>query len=104
MVGKSNDFLFFRFKAHLGTAKNDDQFRPDALERGHHLCGFRNVPDVHAQTDDARILRQHDLGDIERALVNVEFEQDGPIPQLTKIGKQIAQSQGGVDIFRVKCG
>ena len=74
----------------------------DTLQRRDHLGGFRDVPDVYAQANDARILREHDLCNVERALVDVEFQQLGAIPQFTQVGEQIAQSEGSVDIFRVQ--
>ena len=61
-----------------------------------------DVPDVNAEADDPRLMREQLLSDFERALVDVELRDRRALAQLPEIGQQVAQAEGGVDVFGVE--
>ncbi len=96
--------LRFRFVTDLRSAENDLDVRSEPFDGGDNFRGRRDVPDVNAEADDFRLVRQQHLRDVERALVDVEFHQRRAGPQLAKIGEQVAQAKRGMNIFRVERG
>jgi hypothetical protein len=104
MVGKLDDCLIVRFAAHLRPAEDDFNFRPDVLDGGDDFRRQIDVPDVNAEADDFRIVREQNLRDVERTLVDVKFGEAGAGLQFAEIGQQIAKAKRGVDELRVERG
>ena len=104
MVGKLDDFLFLGFVTDFRPAEDDFDFRPDAFDGGDDFGGWLDVPDVNAEAEDFWILRQQNLRDVERALVDVEFGEAGARLEFAEIGQQITEAERGVDEFRVERG
>ena len=104
MVGELDNFLSFRFVTDLRPAEDDFDFRPEAFDGGDDFGGRLDVPDINAKADDFRIVRQQHFRDVERALVDVEFDEAGARLQFAEVGQQIAQPERGMDVFRVERG
>jgi hypothetical protein len=75
VIRQADDFLRLRFVADFRPAQDHNEFRSHPLERSHHFCRGRDIPNVNAQTDDTRILRQQNFRDVHGSLVDVEFQQ-----------------------------
>ena len=104
MVGKLDDLLLLRFVADFRSAEDDFDFRPDAFDGGDDFGRLLDVPDINAEADDFRVLREEDFRDVERALVDVEFGETGARFQLAEVGQQITEAKRGVDELRVERG
>ena len=104
VIRQTDNFLLLDFITHFRPAENDDKFRSNAFEKGDDLGGFRDVPNINAQTDDFRLARQDGFGDIGGPLLEVKFQQTGLGAQGAEIGHQVAQPEGGVDIPCVQSG
>ena len=66
---------------------------------------LRHVPDVDAEADDLRVLREDGFEDVDGALVDVEFEDRRAVAEAAaEVGEQVAQAEGGVGVFGVEGG
>jgi len=100
-TGRMHNRLLVGFITHLRTPHHDDQLRTQPPQRRRHLRGLRRVPNVNTQTDNARFPGQDRFDDVQRTLVDVEFHQARPPPQLAEIRQKIPQPKGGVDVLGV---
>ncbi len=87
MVGELDNGLSFRFVADFRAAENNFDFRTDALDGGDDFGGLFDVPDINAEADDFRFAREQHFGDVERTLVDVEFDETGARFQFTEVGE-----------------
>ena len=90
VVGQLHNGLFLPFVTDFRAAQHDEQIRSHPLEQGDDLGGLRHVPDVDAETDDARLFGQQRFGDVQRALGDDEFAEGGVGLQLAQVGVQVA--------------
>ena len=104
MVRELHDGLGFRLVTDLRSAKDDFDLGPHPPDHGQHFRRGFHVPDIYAQADDFRVLRQQRLGDVQRPLVDVKFRQRGTTPERPEVGHEIAQPKGRMDILRVERG
>ncbi len=92
------------FVAHLGAAEHDDDFGSDRLEHRDQLRRRLRVPDVDAEADDARRLREDLLGDVGGPVLDVELDDRAVLAQVAEVGAEATQPEGCVDPLRVQCG
>lgn len=104
MIGESHDGLAFRFIRDLRAAKNDFDVWTQSFQQGYDLGGLLNIPNIDAKADDARLTGQQGLDDLQRLLVDDEFEHAGAITQLPEVRHEVAEPEGGVNVFRVERG
>ena len=104
VVGELDDGLIFSFITDFRAAEDDYDFRPQPFDGGDDFRGRRDVPDINAEADDFRLVRQNHFRDVERALVDVEFHERCAGSQVAEVGEQIAQAERGMDVFRVERG
>ena len=104
MISQLNNGLIFGFVTDFRAAEDDFDVGSDALDGGDDFGGWLDVPDVDAEADDFGVARQQGFRDVERALVDVELGKAGARLELAQIGQQIAQTERGMDIFRVERG
>ena len=104
VIGQRTDALIRGFVADLGAADNHRHLRRDALEDGDHARGVLDVPDVDAETDDARGVGQQPLGDVGRAVAEHEFADAARLAQRAQVRAQAAQAQRGVHMAGVEGG
>jgi hypothetical protein len=64
--------------------------------------GGAGVPDVHAESEEARVRLEQRLGDVEGALIDVELEDRGPRSQLPEVGDEATHPEGGVQGFALR--
>jgi hypothetical protein len=103
MVGLLHDGLSFNLVADFRTTQDDFDLRADAFESSNEFGGRCDVPDVNAEAYYFWVLGKKDFGDVDGALVDVEFEQAGAGSQRPKIGQQIAKAEGGMNVFGIQC-
>ena len=103
MVGEGNNFLPLRLVRNLGTAEHDAELRRDALEHGDDFRGFHDVPNINAKADDERLAGEDAFDDFERALVDVELGKLCAFAQVAHVRQEVAEAEGGVDVFGVEC-
>ena len=101
-IGQLEKWLFLPLVADFGAAQHDDEIGPHPLEQCDDLGGFRDVPDIDAEADDARLFGQQRFGDVQRALRDDEFPDGGIRLQLAHIRQQIAQAKRGMEIAGVQ--
>ena len=104
VVRQTNNGLGLSFVADLGTAENDREIRAEPPQCEKYFVRLGHVPDVNSETDNARLVRQQYLHNVEWALIDVELNEAGPGSQLAEIRKQVTQSERSVDEFGVKGG
>ncbi len=93
VIGQRADALLLRFVADLGAADDDDDVRGHTFEDRHHARGFLDIPDIDAETDQPRRIRQQAFGDVRRAVAEHEFADAGFLAQGAHVGAQTAQAQ-----------
>ena len=59
---------------------------------------------IDAEAEDGWIFREQRLGDVERALVDIEFQKLGAGLKRAEVREEVTQAEGGVNIFRVEGG
>ena len=101
VIGQARDLLPVRFETDLGAAQDNNNIGADTLERRDDLGGLAGVPDINTQADDAGLPGQDRFHHIERALLDVKFDEARFLAQLAQIGQQITQAERGVNVFRV---
>jgi hypothetical protein len=104
VIGELNDGLEGRFVGDFGSAQDDEEIWAKTFEECDELRGGRDVPDVDAEAEDTRIGLQDAFGDIERALLEIELEELRLRLEGTEVSEEIAQAEGGVDVFGVEGG
>src|SRR5439155_6362220 len=104
VIGERDDLLPARLEAHFRSANDDRQVGTDFFQNAHHLRCQRRVPNVNAEADNARLLREDALGDLDRALLEIELHYPRVAEQLAHVREQVAQTECGVDVLRVERG
>ena len=102
MIGQIADTLFVDLETDFGTTEHDDRLRRDRLELGHEPRGLLDVPDIHADADDARSFRQQFLDDILGLLADHELADRRGLPPLAKVRAQVAQAERGMRVTGVE--
>ena len=102
VICKLHDGLLIHLMADLGAAQNDPDIGPRDSEQPHHLAGLRHVPDVHAETDDARRQRQQRVHDVLRLARNREFTQGRLRLQVAHVRQQVAQAERGMNVLGIE--
>ena len=77
VVGKAADFLLAGFVAYFGTAEDDGQVGFYAFQFCHDLRCGGDVPDIDAESDEARVFGEDRFDDIGGPMVDFEFEDFG---------------------------
>jgi hypothetical protein len=104
VVGKAADGLLVGFVADFGAADDDDQVGTEAFEEGDEVSGWGGVPDIDAEADDFGLLGEDGFGDVEEALVDVEFKETGARLEVAEVGEQVAQAESAVRVPGVEGG
>ena len=104
VIGQRDDGLRLPFVTHLRPAEDDRRLWRHAADGGHDLQRFRHVPDVDAEADDARRAGQQHLGDVERALVDVELDEARARLERAEIRHQVTQAERRVNVLGVERG
>jgi hypothetical protein len=93
-VGVAHDLLLLDLITDLRPAEHDDHIRPHALQVRHDPRRLLGIPDVHANANDLRIVREDLLDDVAAPLADVEFEHGRPRPQRRRqVRHEIAQPE-----------
>src|SRR5687768_1884339 len=98
------DNLLVRFKTHFGSAQNDGNVWPDALEHADDFAAQLRIPNVDSHSDNFRLPSQDDFHDIRGALLDIELQEAGARAQRAEVGQKVAQAKRGVNVFGVECG
>ena len=82
----------------FGAAEDDGDVGVESFENGNEFSGLFDVPDVDAEADDFRFVGKDFLGDIERALVDIEFEETGARLEVAEVGEEVAEAEGTMGV------
>ena len=93
VVGEGGDLLQIGLVADLGSAEDDDEVWVETTEDRDQFGGGPDVPDVDTQSEDGRSSHEDLLGDVERALVDVELADRGKGLEIAEIGQEITQPE-----------
>lgn len=93
VMGEGGDLLLVGLVTDLGSAEDDDEIRIEAPEDRDQLGGGADIPDVDAKTEDGWAAGEDLLGDVERALVDVELADGSDGLELAQIGQQVTQPE-----------
>ena len=104
MIRQRHDFLPLRFIRDFRPTEDDDQVWADAFEQGDDLRRLLHIPNIDAETDDAWLVRENGLHDLQRLLVDDELGYAGAILKLPQVRHEVAKAEGGVDVFGVERG
>ena len=88
----------------FGAANDEGDVGTESFEDGDKLGGLGDVPDVDAKADDFRFVGKDFLGDVERALVDIEFEEPGARLEVAEVGEEVAQAKGAMRVPGVERG
>src|SRR6185295_8710189 len=102
VVRAPHNLLLIDFKTHLGSAEDDRDVGSDALQSRNDLRSLRNIPDVNSEADDLRLLGDQHFNQIQRSLIDVEFDQTGAGLQFSEIRQQISEAKRGVRVSGVQ--
>ena len=102
VIGEAHNVLLIGFMADFRPTQHDLDLRSLRFEQAHQGAGLRDVPDVHTQTDDLRVLRQQFVGNFLRLTGNGELTQCRLRPQLPHVRQQIPQTQRRMDVFGIE--
>ena len=89
---------------HFRPAQHDDDVGRHALEHGHQLGGFLDVPDIYAKTDDARLVDEDAFDQFRGFRADHEFLQPRLRLQRTHVGQQVAQAQRSMGVAGIQGG
>ena len=92
------------FVADFGSSKHNYGFRCDALEDLDHTRDGVDVPDIDANTDDARPFEQEGFHNLEGLLTDDEFPHDRPLLQRAKICPQVPETKRGMAVTGIQRG
>jgi len=104
MIGERDNLLLLCFIRDLRAAEDDRDVRAQLFEHGDDLGGLRDIPNIHAEAHNSRFLPKQGLHDLQRLLVDDEFEQAGTLQRPPEVGHEVAEPERGVDVFRVERG
>jgi len=102
VIGQAHDLLLIAFVTDLRPAQHHGDVRGHAFEQGDHASDLAHVPDVNAETDDARLRRQQSLDDLLSPVLQSELHDLRVTLQLAHVGGEIAQAQRSMDVARVE--
>ncbi len=88
----------------LGAAEDDDEVWAELAEEGDEFGGGADIPDVDADADEGGVEGEDLFGDVDGALVDVEFADGGVGLEFGEVGEEVAQAEGGVGITGVEGG
>ena len=104
IIGQRTNALIARLVADLRATQHHSHVGRDFFEQRHHARTFIHVPDIHADTNDARIQRQQILNDLERTLPQHKLDNACARLQFAHVCRKITQAQRGVHIAGVDGG
>jgi len=104
MVGQPADLLLVSLMADFRAAEDDDEIGAKTFEGGNKVEGLFGVPDIHGEAEDARLVGEDALGDVECALVDVEFEETSARLEIAEVGEKTAQSESAVRVPGIERG
>lgn len=93
VMGEGGDLLLVGLVTDLGSAEDDDEIGIEAPEDRDQLGGGPDVPDVDAKAEDGWAAGEDLLGDVERALVDVELADGSEGLEFAQIGQQVTQPE-----------
>ena len=102
VIRQLDDFLLACLVRDFRAAQDDGQMWRHPLEHGHQAGGLFHVPDIDAEADDARRMRQDALDQVGGLGADDEFLDPGLLLQRAHIGQQVAQAERGVRIAGVE--
>ena len=96
IVGQPADLLSIRLVADFRPTDDDRQLRRKRLQAPNQLGRLDDVPDVDAEADDLRFIRQQPLRHLFRRPAGHQLHQPDAVLQVAGVGEQIAQPERGM--------
>lgn len=104
IVSESNDGLIVPFMRDFRAAKNDVDIGSQTTEHADDFSGLDDVPDIHAEADDAGFVVEDCFENLDGSLIDLKFGNGGAMLQWSQIGHEITKAKSAVDILGVEGG